>query len=136
MNLDPAEEVYGDIIHLPHHRSARREPMPRAERAAQFASFAALSGHGAAIRETARLTDSRLELADSAQAALDETLRYLRRNPSCAVSITWFVPDARKAGGSYNTTTACVRRVDDARRCLALEDGREIPLDAISELEI
>ena len=45
---------YDDIIDLPHHVSTRRPQMPVADRAAQFASFAALTGYGSAIRETTR----------------------------------------------------------------------------------
>lgn len=131
----PSEE-YADIIHLPHHRSTRREPMPLADRAAQFSSFAALSGHGAAIRETARLTSPRLELTESARATLDETLRYLLQHPEREAKITWFEPDARKAGGAYRTTTAHLRRVDAACRCLILADGGRIPLAAVSELQL
>ena len=55
---------YDDIIDLPHHTSPVRSRMPICNRAAQFALFAALVGHGAAIRETARLTDSKIELAE------------------------------------------------------------------------
>ncbi|MBO4661815.1 MAG: hypothetical protein J5630_03845 [Bacteroidaceae bacterium] len=45
---------YADIINLPHHVSARHPQMSMYQRAAQFAPFAALSGHSEAIRETAR----------------------------------------------------------------------------------
>ena len=47
---------YDDIIHLPHHVSKTRKPMPMINRAAQFAPFAALTGHDEAIAETARQT--------------------------------------------------------------------------------
>ena len=134
MNQD-ASDAYADIIHLPHHRSTRREPMPRADRAAQFSAFAALSGHGDAIRETARLTESAPELTESAHSALDATLRRLLHTSAAEVCITWFEPDARKVGGAYRTTIARVRRVDAGQRCLILEDGRRIPLEAISALE-
>ena len=53
---------YDDIIHLPHHRSKKHAPMPLIDRAAQFSPFAALTGHDAAIKETARLTDRKIEL--------------------------------------------------------------------------
>lgn len=134
MSSDPSE-VYADIINLPHHRSKRREPMPLADRAAQFSAFAALSAHGEAIRETARHTDHAQELTESARAALDSTLRYLLQHPEQEARITWFEPDARKAGGSYRTAIARLRRVDAVQRCLLLVDGRCIPLGAISELQ-
>mgnify|MGYP001096277107 CR=1 FL=1 len=43
---------YDDIIMLPHHVSKTHPPMPAADRAAQFAPFAALTEHGAVIRKT------------------------------------------------------------------------------------
>lgn len=52
MNNDDATLAYADIIHLPRPRSTRHHPMPLADRAAQFASFAALSGHASAIHAT------------------------------------------------------------------------------------
>ena len=55
---------YDDIIHLPHHVSETRAHMPMLDRAAQFSPFAALTGYGAAVVETARLTDQKLELDD------------------------------------------------------------------------
>ena len=110
--------------------------MPREDRAAQFSSFAALTAHGEAISETERLTDARQELAESAEAELDAALRELARNPECEARITWFEPDARKAGGSYRTITARLRRVDSVCRCLILADGTAIPLNDILEMTI
>lgn len=43
---------YDDIIDLPHHVSHKRNPMPIADRAAQFAPFAALTGYNEAIDKT------------------------------------------------------------------------------------
>ena len=45
---------YDDIITLPHHVSDVHPPMPRRDRAAQFSSFAALTGYEAVGTETAR----------------------------------------------------------------------------------
>lgn len=133
MRRDPVD-MYRDIIRLPRPRSARHAPMPRAERAAQFSAFAALSGHGEAIQETARLTDSQMELADNACEAMDEVLALLRRTPGRQVRVTWFEADARKSGGAYRTSVARFERVDEARRCLVLGGGLTIPLEAIFEL--
>ena len=75
------------------------------KRQAQFAPFAALTGHDAAIKETARLTDERLELSEEAIAQLNERINIIRNNIGIEqkVSITYFIPDAKKAGGSYVT---------------------------------
>ena len=72
---------YDDIINLPHPTSAKHPRMPLSDRAAQFAPFAALSGHSAALAETARLTDQRMELDEDARAALD-----LKRRPGSSLT--------------------------------------------------
>ena len=63
---------YDDIIHLPHPTSNKHPRMSIRDRAAMFSPFAALSGHGAAIAETARLTDRRMELEEDTRAELDQ----------------------------------------------------------------
>ena len=73
-------DKYNDIINLPHHRSEKHPQMSMINRAAQFSPFAALTGHDAAIKETARLTDERIELDESAKAIIDERLQYIEEN--------------------------------------------------------
>lgn len=126
---------YYDIIGLPHHVSARRPRMSMLNRAAQFSPFAALTGYEASIREAARLTDARIELDECAKAALDTRLRTLQRNPQMPVSITYFVPDARKLGGAYVTAQGTVRRIDDVRHTVQMADRTEIPIEDIIGIE-
>ena len=99
---------YDDIINLPHPTSQNHPRMSLHDRAAQFSPFAALTGHHAAIAETGRLTDQRIELDESEIARVDAALQHLQEllpeRPT--VSITYFVPDERKNGGSYQTVTA------------------------------
>ena len=106
---------YDDIIHLPHPVSKTHPRMSMIERAAQFSPFAALTGYGAAIKETARLTDRKLELDEETQALLDLRqhflLEHLAQRPE--VTITYFEPDTRKEGGSYQTITARVKKLDE-----------------------
>ena len=45
---------YEDIIDMPHHVSERHQRMTMYQRAAQFAPFAALSGHSESVAETCR----------------------------------------------------------------------------------
>ena len=87
---------YDDIINLPHPVSKNHLQMPLRDRAAQFAPFAALTGHDAAIKETARLTDERLELSEEVIAQLNEKINIIRNNIGIEqnVSITYFIPDA------------------------------------------
>ena len=107
--------------------------MSMLNRAAQFAPFAALTGYEDSIREAARLTDARIELDECAKATLDAKLRILQSDPQMPVSITYFVPDARKAGGAYVTAEGTVRRVD--RNMVRMADRTEIPLESIIGIE-
>ena len=127
---------YDDIINLPHPTSAKHPRMPLYDRAAQFSPFAALSGHGAAIEETARLTDRRIELDEDTKAMLDLKQQILadRIAERPEISVVWFRPDARKEGGQYVTTVGQLKKVDDIARILQLADGTTIPLDEVLEL--
>lgn len=131
---------YDDILHLPHHVSPTRPRMTMAERAAQFSPFAALTGHDEAIRETGRVTDGRIELAEDQRAALDRKyqliLSALERGEQPPVTVTWFRPDPRKEGGEYLSAAGAVKKIDAAGGRLCLTDGRELPLDAILEIEL
>lgn len=128
---------YGDIIHLPHPTSKNRPRMSIHDRAAQFSPFAALSGHAAAIAETARLTDRKLELDEDTRAELDRRqailLEHISERPE--VTVTWFRPDERKEGGAYITTTGRLKKLDEAERILILTDDTRIPLEAVVSLE-
>lgn len=128
---------YDDIIDLPHHVSATRPRMSMIDRAAQFSPFAALTGYDAAIKETGRLTDERIELSEESRAVLDRKQQLLVDNLADhpEVSVTYFVPDERKAGGAYVTVTGRVKKVDDYQRLLLLTDGTKIPLGEILDME-
>lgn len=128
---------YDDIIDLPHHVSATRPRMSMIDRAAQFSPFAALTGYDAAIKETGRLTDKRIELTEDSRAILDRKQQFLVDNLADypEVSVTYFVPDERKSGGAYVTVTGRVKKVDDYQRLLTLTDGTKIPLDEILDME-
>ena len=129
---------YEDIIGLPHHRSATRPRMAREDRAAQFAPFAALNGYEAAIRETGRLTDTAAELMEGGAALVDEGLRAIRQRmeEQPEITVTYFRPDERKAGGAYLTVTGRVRKFMEYERTLSLHDGTMIPFDQIYELTL
>lgn len=129
---------YDDIIALPHPEPRTHPRMSLHDRAAQFSPFAALTGHSAAIAETGRLTASRITLDESEMARVDAALQHLQELlPSRpTVSITYFVPDERKAGGSYQTVTGTVRRIDTVNSVLLLTDRREIPIADIFDISI
>ena len=110
--------------------------MPNIERAAQFSPFAALAGFEGAIEETARLTDDLRDISDSEREKLDAALAGLMRNPDpmADVTITYFVPDARKDGGEYVTDKVRIRRVDTDSREIVTMDKRRIAIDMILSL--
>lgn len=127
---------YEDMLALPHHRSATRQRMPRLDRAAQFAPFAALNGYEAAIEETARLTDTAVELMEGRIEGIDESLRAIRRqlDQQPNIEVTYFCPDERKSGGAYRTVTGRVRKLLEQERLLLLTDETRIPCDKIIQL--
>ena len=127
---------YEDIVNLPHYVSARRAPMSLGNRAAQLAPFAALTGHDAAIAETARATSRPVDLSVDQYQMLSRKLAYaLSFAERPVISITYFRPDRRKSGGAYVTVRGSVKKVEEAFNLITLTDNREIPLDAISDLQ-
>jgi len=128
---------YDDIIGLPHPVSSKRASMPLYDRAAQFAPFAALTGYDDAIEESGRLTDFAADLTDGSRQLLNAQLAVLSEHmaQSPKVQITYFVPDPRKAGGSYVTLSGNVKRIDPIEQLLILTDGTKIPLAMLYRLE-
>ena len=128
---------YEDIINLPHHVSLIRPKMPMSDRAAQFAPFAALTGYDAAIKETGRLTDERIELDVEALSALDMKYQLLMEalDEAPEVIITYFRPDERKAGGKYVSAVGAVKKIDDFERRITMQDGAKIPMDDVLSIE-
>ncbi len=131
-------KTYDDIIHLPHHVSATHPHMAAVDRAAQFSPFAALTGYDAAIKETARLTDKRVELDESMKDALSNNLQMiadrLKEHPE--IAITYFQPDAKKNGGTYVTVINTVKKIDVYERIVVMTDGKVIPVDEIISIDI
>lgn len=125
---------YDDIIDLPRPKS-KHEPMPMSDRAAQFSPFAALTGYGDAIDETARLTDRRIELSEEESAELDYKQQYLATLDAPTVTVTYFVPDERKTGGAYVTHTGVLKRVDEVERMVVFKDGLRVPLDEVMDIK-
>lgn len=126
---------YDDIINLPHHVSDYHKPMPMENRAAQFAPFAALTGHDAAIAEAMRLTEAFKELSDDEKNLISSKLNYALENHSF-IEVTYFVPDKTKSGGSYKNLTGKVKKFDEYYNTLMLSDGSSIQLTHISEIII
>lgn len=126
---------YEDIVNLPHHVSAKRAPMSMVDRGAQFSPFAALTGYDATVAEAGRLTDAGVVLAEDSICQIDEQLRMLASQQRPLAAITWFCPDSKKDGGSYQNSVGHVLKIDTYNRTLTMEDGTVIPLDSICHIE-
>ena len=125
---------YDDIINLPHHRSKTHPHMALIDRAAQFAPFAALTGYGDAIDETARLTDGRPELSEQQLAELNERLLRIMAKPNTIVRITYFVPDEKKEGGRYEQAEGTIKKIDAISKVIVTDRGERISIENIVEL--
>lgn len=127
---------FDDIIDHEYDGPKRHKPMPAMNRAAQFAPFSALTGYDEAIDEVSRYTEARAVLSSDERMMLDRRLQYalehIADNPTLVFRV--FVPDGRKAGGTYATVSGVIRSYDETEGALHLHDGRVIPVDSIQEL--
>ena len=127
---------YFDIISRQHPTSKKHTRMSNKNRAAQFAPFAALTGYEESIEETARLTDSRIELGEDEIKEINAKLNFIKEHikERPKVTITYFQPDEKKDGGKYTVATGKVRRIDEFNRIIIFEDMMEIAIDEITEI--
>ena len=132
-----AKDNYNDIINLPHHVSSKRPQMPMIDRAAQFSPFAALTGYDDAISETGRLTDEKIDLSEEEKEVLDRKQQFLleKLDKRPALTVIYFVPDAKKSGGAYVTKSGNLKKIDAIERWMQLTDGTKIPLDDVADIE-
>ena len=127
---------FDDIISLEYVKSSLRRHMTMVERASQFGAFRAVVGHEDALRETARLTDEKIEPDEYTKAKLNEKLQILNTSEEPEeVSITYFVPDNKKSGGAYITKTGLVIKIKEYEKEVIMEDGTKIPIDDILDIE-
>lgn len=129
---------YDDILLHPHYQDARHKPMSMMSRAAQFSSFAALTGYEDAIDETARLTDCRHELTEDEQQALNDVMQRLADDalPMPVLSVIYFVPDEKKSGGTYMSMFGKLRMLDTDCGMLRFEGGEAVPIDDLLSVQI
>lgn len=128
---------YDDIIHLSHPVSSKHPQMSMTERAAQFSAFAALTGYNEAVKETARHTTEKVKLDETTKLLLNEKLMLLQHSTAYTpATITYFVPDQKKAGGVYVTVTGVIKKIDSYERVVILQGGEQIPIDDIYEVEV
>lgn len=129
-------EQYKEIINLPHHVSEKRPHMSMIDRAAQFSPFAALTGHDAALDETARLTDTFIELDEDEKQIIGEKIRKLIDNieEKTEITVIWFRPDEKKDGGAYLTVTGHLKKADILKHEIIMNNGTVIPMEFIYEI--
>jgi alpha-acetolactate decarboxylase len=131
-------EDYKDIINLPRHVSKKRGQMPISNRAAQFAPFAAVVGHDAAIEETSRYTAQKKELDEMEKGIIDENLRqiYSWLPQKREIKIVYFEKDKSKAGGCYVERIGCVKKIDSYNGEVIFFDGQKIDIEDIYSIDI
>ena len=127
---------YEDIINLPHHTSKKHPRMSLEARSAQFAPFAALTGYDEVLIETARLTNERIEIDETIKVIIDTKLQIIKEHIKEMPLITfmYFVPDTKKDGGKYVTITGNVKKIEEYRNVLVLDNKIEIPIDEIIDI--
>lgn len=123
---------YDDIINLK--RPISKHPkMSLYQRPAQFAPFAALTGYEGQVKETARLTDRRIELDEEMKLILDLKIQVIKEmlsdNPE--VEITYFIPDTKKDGGKYETIINNVKKIDSYNEHIIMQNNLKIEIKEI-----
>ena len=128
---------YDDMIYLPNPTPTCKPRMSLHDRAAQFSPFAALTGYEDAVEETARLTDTRLELSEDMKTILNEKMQMIVDNMDAdpIVTITYFVPDKKKEGGVYVDVTGIVKEINEYERCIVMTDKKKIPIEQLRAIE-
>ncbi len=130
------EKQFGDILNVERHVSRNHRPMRAEQRAAQFLPFSALSGYEEEIAEVSRLTQNRVTLSEEEMQNLNAALQELQKNGlSERVEITYFVPDEKKSGGSYQTYCGWIHQVDAIQRVIVTKEKNKIDLDAIVQIK-
>ena len=131
------ERNYDDMINMPCPTSPQHPRMPRADRAAQFAPFAALTGYDAAIDETGRLTDTKIDISEDMREKLDLKQNFLADiiDEQPEISVTYFIPDKKKSGGAYVTENGRLKQIDEYEQLIILTDGKKIPIQEVYSIE-
>ena len=128
---------YDDSINIARHISSKHPQMKIIDRAAQFAPFAALTGHKESINEASRITDSKKELDENQKEILNNKLNYILLNLDklLEIKITYFQADLKKSGGKYVTVLASIKKIDEYNKVLVLNNGKKIKIDDLYWLE-
>ena len=131
------EHKYDDIINLEHHVSTKHSRMSLENRSAQFAPFSALTGYEEAVKEEARVTESRIDIDEEAKIEVNEKLNYIMKHldKNIIVSVTYFENDKKKQGGSYKTIKGIIKKIDDSRKTIKMQTGEIIKIEELKKIE-
>ena len=131
------EHKYDDIINLEHHVSTKHSRMSLENRSAQFAPFSALTGYEEAVKEEARVTESRIDIDEEAKIEVNEKLNYIMKHldKNIIVSVTYFEKDKKKQGGSYKTIKGIIKKIDDSRKTIKMHTGEIIKIEELKKIE-
>lgn len=127
---------YEDIINLEYPFKSKHPKMSMLARAAQFSSFAALSGYDDAIIEKGRLTDKKIELGEDEIIELDSKLQELEKriNEQPYIVVTYFIKDSKKSGGRYDTYMGNLNKIDAISGVVVFLDKKKIKITNIIDI--
>lgn len=83
------------------------------------------------------MTNAKEELDEYRKEELNERLNMIQDTlyEQPEVSITYFLPDKKKSGGSYVTVTGSVIKIDEYEHLVVMRDRTKIPIDDIAEID-
>ena len=122
---------YDDIINLK--RPASKHPkMSLYQRSAQFAPYSALTGYEGQVKETARLTDRRIELDEELKVILDMKIQVIQEliSNKPELEVTYFIPDKKKDGGRYETILDNINKIDIYKQQMVMQNGAIIDINS------
>lgn len=109
--------------------------MSMSDRAAQFAPFAALTGHKEAILEQQRITQTKRILSNEEKLEINEKIIELM-NLKSKCRITYFEKDKTKSGGKYLNRVLSFKRMDELNKTLFFKENIQIQIDDIVDIEV
>lgn len=109
--------------------------MSMLDRAAQFAPFAALTGHKEAILEQQRITQTKRILSNEEKLRINEKIIELM-NLKSKCRITYFEKDKTKSGGKYLNRVLSFKRIDELNKILCFKENIQIQIEDIVDIEV
>ena len=114
---------------------SKYQKMSMLDRAAQFAPFAALTGHKEAILEQQRITQTKRILSNEEKLRINEKIIELM-NLKSKCRIIYFEKDKTKSGGQYMESVLSFKRIDELNKVLYFKENIQIQIDDIVDIEV